>query len=127
MSVLRAAVTWGALAGWAACVWLVSSRSDPRSDVPLPWDVPDKLAHAAEFAVGGYLARAAFSTVRMAASPALAAVLACAAWGFVDEVHQGFVPGRTTDPWDLAADVTGAALGVLVHALVRGRAAGPTP
>jgi VanZ family protein len=127
MTAFRRAASWTALAVWAACVWAVSSRSDPHRDIPLPFDVPDKVAHGAEFAVGGLLARDAFSSVRRLRSPALAAVIACAIWGFADEIHQGFVPGRTTDPRDLAADVTGAALGVLVHASLARRTPAPAP
>lgn len=116
---VRRALAWSAFCAWAAVVWLVSSRSRPGTDLGVDWEVPDKAAHAVEFAVGGYLARAAVATIRGAASaPAL---VACAAWGFVDEVHQGFVPGRETDPWDLAADVAGAAMGVGVHAWTRRR------
>lgn len=118
MTAARRLVAWTAFLAWAAVVWLLSSRSDPKGELALPWEIPDKLAHGIEFAVGGALGREAFSGLR---SPFLAALLACAAWGFLDEVHQGFVPGRETDPGDLAADVTGAALGAWFHHLVRGR------
>jgi VanZ family protein len=111
---------WAAFLAWAALVWFLSSRSDPKSDLHFPWDLPDKVSHGIEFAAGGFLAREALAPGR---SPFLAAILACALWGFADEVHQGFVPGRTTDPWDLAADVTGAALGACLHFVARDTAA----
>jgi VanZ family protein len=117
----RRAVAWAAFLGWAALVWFVSSRSDPAGDLAFPWEIPDKVLHAAEFAVGGFLAREACLGSR---SPFLAGLVLCAFWGFVDEVHQGYVPGRETDPGDLAADVTGAALGALFHRIARERAAG---
>lgn len=109
---VRDGVAWGLFAAWAAGVWWLSSRTDPGEDLDV--DVPDKVAHGLEFAVGGFLARRAFSSVR--ASAAAPALLTCAAWGAVDECHQGHVPGRETDPWDLVADVTGAAAGVAVQA-----------
>ena len=31
-------------------------------------------------------------------------------YGILDEVHQGFVPGRTVDSWDVAADALGGML-----------------
>jgi VanZ family protein len=105
-------VRWGAFAVWAATVWLLSSRSDPKRDLHWPWEVPDKLVHGLVFAVGGALACAAFRTGTVR-SPALAAILCCAVWGFVDEIHQGFVPGRSTEVGDLLADVTGATAGAL--------------
>lgn len=125
MSGVGRAVRWALFLAWAAAVWNLSARSDPKSDLSFPWEIPDKVAHAAEYAVGGFLARAAFASVgaRRAWS---AAVVACALWGMVDEIHQGFVPGRATDPFDLVADVTGAALGAAVHAELRRRGAPAT-
>jgi VanZ family protein len=35
-------------------------------------------------------------------------------YGFSDEFHQYFVPGRHADPWDLLCDALGAGLGLLV-------------
>ena len=107
------ALRWTAFALWAAAVWALSSRSDPKSDLHFPWEIPDKLVHGAVFAVGGALACAAWRRTA-ARSPALAAIVCCAVWGFVDEIHQGFVPGRATEVGDLVADVTGASLGALV-------------
>lgn len=117
MTRLRIALTWGTFLLWAVAVWLVSARSDPRSDFHWTWEIPDKVEHGIEYAVGGFLGHAAFSSLSMRASPVLAALVTCAAWGAVDEIHQGFVPGRMTDPWDLVADVIGVAAGVAVHTL----------
>jgi VanZ family protein len=41
-------------------------------------------------------------------------VVAIAAFAAVDEWHQEFVPGRAADPIDWAADVVGAAAGLIV-------------
>lgn len=122
MTRLRAALSWAGFLLWAAAVWALSSRSDPQADLHWTWEIPDKVEHGIEYAAGGFLAHAAFSSVAGAAavarrSPALAALVTCAAWGAVDEIHQGFVPGRTTDPRDLVADVIGVAAGILVHTL----------
>lgn len=119
---------WTAFAAWAAAVWWLSSRSHPTADLHWPWQTPDKVAHGVTYAAGGCLAYAAL--VRrpepqfqngFRVSPFLAAVLLCAVWGFTDEIHQGFVPGRSTDPADLAADVVGAALGAGVGTILMRR------
>ena len=124
MTALRRAVSWTLFVLWAAAVWTVSSRSDPASDLDWAWAVPDKVAHGVEFAIGGFLGRAAFLTIPIRTSPSAAALLACSLWGFADEIHQGFVPSRVTDPWDLAADVTGVAIGVAIHVLIARSARG---
>lgn len=69
----------------------------------------------AEFALLGMLAANALATVRPEASRwdlGQGALALAALWGWIDELHQTVVPGRTTDPFDLAADVLGAALGI---------------
>ncbi len=110
-------------AGWAAAVWWLSSQTDPGDSLGLRLRIPDKLAHGIEFAVGGFLARGALRPpgVRW---PFALAVVACGVWGVVDEWHQGFVPGRDSNGMDVVADVVGAALGSLVHALPRRQRAG---
>jgi VanZ family protein len=41
-------------------------------------------------------------------------------YGITDEFHQSFIPGRTADALDVAADVAGGLLGTwLMYALVR--------
>ena len=42
------------------------------------------------------------------------AVLISGLWGWIDEIHQFWVPGRNTDPTDLLADVIGAAVGAWI-------------
>jgi len=37
-----------------------------------------------------------------------------ALWGALDEAHQAWLPGRTMDSADLAADVSGATVGVFL-------------
>lgn len=117
----RTGAAWGAFALWAAAVWTLSSLPDPAKSLDLTWSVPDKAAHFAEFAVGGFLARAALlRSVRP--GPWAAAVVLCSVWAFADEVHQAFVPGRSMDAADLLADVLGASAGAGLHAwIARGR------
>jgi VanZ family protein len=93
----------------AACIVAASSLSMPEMPVGL-WNA-DKLVH---FAVFGLLATA---TVRV---PALArrawlAVLLVSLFGAADEVHQGFTPGRSPDPYDWLADTLGALVAVAAY------------
>jgi len=69
----------------------------------------------AEYALLGMLAANALVAVRPEASRwdlGQGALALTALWGWIDELHQFGVPGRSTDPFDLAADVLGAALGI---------------
>lgn len=85
--------------------------SSSSSDVSIPGRVSDKAVHAAIYAllsglivwalVDGHWRRVTLRVV-------VAAVVACLAYGWSDEVHQLFVPGRMYEWLDLAADTTGA-------------------
>lgn len=94
---------------WAAGIWLVSSTPDDGSSwLDLPWLAPltslpllDKLVHAGLFGVLAAL-------LLFARAAPWAAVAIASSLGVLDEIHQGFVPGRMADPWDLLADVVGA-------------------
>ena len=89
----------------------------------------DKLVHSLEYAVlGVFVAHASARTwprhhvLRLFAFSALATF----AWGVLDEIHQAFVPSRSADILDLAADTLGALLGPVPRLLRHARRAGPT-
>jgi VanZ family protein len=89
---------------WAVGIFLASSI--PGSGIPRNVVFAhDKLLHALVFAG---LGACAWHALRRPVPAWLIAV----GWGGLDELHQKFVPGRMSDPWDLAADAAGAALGV---------------
>ena len=95
--------------------FLLSSRSRLPSLLPA-FPAADKVLHAAWFFVLCLLAYRAGregegGTRRRTAA---AVLLGAFAWGVGDEFHQSFVPGREVEALDLAADVVGAALAVLV-------------
>ena len=90
---------------WAALIFAGSSV--PGSDLPGGIDPYTTLMHAAEYSVLGFLA---LPCVR-GRNPLLLAVAACALWGFSDEFHQLFVPGRTCSVRDAIVDVAGSAAG----------------
>ncbi|MFQ5720617.1 MAG: VanZ family protein [Acidobacteriota bacterium] len=110
---MRAVVLWGPVVLVAGAVAALSHMSRP----PHPTNVPDWGLHALEFAVLGFtLARAACGGLghRIGWYVAIFSISVASAYGAVDEVHQSFVPERDSSLQDVAADVAGATLGVLL-------------
>lgn len=89
------------------------------SHVPaLPSGVTDKDAHALLYAGLGLLIVRALTGAgarRVTWWLAVTAVLAATLYGLSDETHQLFVPLRTFDLKDLAADAAGASLGTAAY------------
>lgn len=102
---------------WAALIYFGSSFSSLGS---MPSFLPphaDKIAHFFEFAVLALLtARALYhaDAGRFRASCAIAAALV-ALYGASDELHQLFVPGRSSDIFDWMTDIAGAVAGSLAY------------
>lgn len=101
-------VYWLPAAAWAATIFVLSSQ--PWLPGP-PGGLTDKHGHALAF---GTLALACLYGLtrgvwrRVTWSTAILAALLAVAYGASDEWHQSFVPGRTADVADLAADAVGA-------------------
>jgi VanZ family protein len=108
---------WGPPLLWAAAIFSVSSRSAlPRLPSVLDWD---KLQHSAAYAVGGLLIARALGGGRDGRGALLAVVLG-SLYGASDEIHQLFVPNRSSDPVDWIADTLGVLAGVgLWHLYLR--------
>jgi VanZ family protein len=110
------------LAGVVA-IWLVSSMERPPVPEPLVFWNSDKLLHMLAYAL---LAALALFGVRslgslgslgsigsLALSPPRISAVAfamSALYGCIDELHQRFVPGRSSSWLDILADTMGAAL-----------------
>jgi len=100
--------------GYMVLIFALSSQAR----VSVPEGVPDAALHVPEFLLlGALLARAFARSSRGGLVGLTRAFLLAAIYGAVDEIHQAFVPGRAASLADVAADVTGAALGVLGFAL----------
>jgi VanZ family protein len=114
---------WGPVIAYAAVIFVLSSISHLPA---LPGPVTDKWAHSTAYSGLGLVMLRAIVRGRWHATAwghALAAVLLATAYGATDEFHQRFVPGRTADLRDLAADASGAFAAVLVvYAMARVRA-----
>jgi VanZ family protein len=101
--------------------------------VPVVSGIPnfDKIVHFTLYAVEAWLL---YRCVRWPGEPrfslarAIAIVGAMAVWGVADETHQKWIPGRSMEGGDVAADVAGAAAGALAASGVsRRRGAGADP
>lgn len=97
----------------AGAIFFVSGLSRPPGP-PLVHGL-DKVVHFGVYAVLGLLvARALAAYGLRPGRAALWAVLLSALYAVSDEVHQGYVPGRSRDPRDWVADLLGAALAVRI-------------
>ena len=116
----RPVPAWGSFIIWAGAIWLGSSLSiGPESPIFNILKVGiDKLAHFIEFGILSALAaNALLSGQRFAADGESGrrvwqlAVVLTALWAVLDEIHQLWVPSRSTDPLDAVADILGGMVG----------------
>jgi VanZ family protein len=93
-----------------AVIFYLSSLQDPLP--ALTARVWDKSLHLVEYGGLGALLLLALRASAVAPRRAvLGAVAAASLYGATDELHQAFVPGRTCDARDWAADSVGGAAG----------------
>lgn len=96
-------------------IFFVSSRPYLQSPGP-NFKLKDKLAHAIEYTILGALL---FGSIRWRVSRSrlttfLFLLAIGVSVGALDEMFQGYIPGRRTDITDWLADALGVATGVLV-------------
>ncbi len=120
---MRRGLRWVPAVLWAGLLlWL---GEQPGDKIPGGWWVSryglDKVAHAAAYAVLGFLTARATGSSRV--RPALlAAAVAAAAVGAFDEWNQQWSTGRFSEALDWAADLAGGLLGGLASACLQKRA-----
>ena len=87
----------------------------------------DKVLHFSIYTVFSYLLTRQFSDIVTRWRAAAIAVVFAMVFGAVDEWHQRFIPGRSTEFADWRADTIGAFVGALVcAATLRRRTPQPT-
>ncbi|MBX3423839.1 MAG: VanZ family protein [Pirellulaceae bacterium] len=104
-----------------AAYWLLLFAGTHLPSASLPvLRMSDKLLHMGAFAGLAFLVAWAIPT-RPGGHLTRAGVtfLIAGGYGCVDELTQKFIPGRHCCPYDLAADVVGAACGVVLYLAVR--------
>jgi VanZ family protein len=110
---------WGPVVLQMAIIFGASSLSNPGA---LPGGLSDKAGHFAGYLILSVLLVRALARGRASGATwrvLLVAVLGAALYGVSDELHQRFVPGRTPDVLDVAADSLGAAAGALLALILR--------
>lgn len=110
---------------YAAAIIAVSSI--PNLHIRKLPDLPfDKIAHVAEYAVFAILVYRSISDLRpgQAATAGWISLALLCLFAALDEVHQQYIPGRNMDRYDLAADVLGGTLALLVLVRAKKRQAG---
>ena len=110
-------IAWGLLVFWAGAIWYGSTISLGAVS-PFRLFGVDKVGHAGEYAVLGMLAANALLTLSGGIyrwDAWQGAVAISGLWGWIDEIHQYWVPGRSTDPTDLIADLLGAGIGAWLY------------
>ena len=111
--------------GWGILLLILTSWPKPPN-LPFVTETRDldKLFHGVLYAVEAFLlyravrwpGKAGFSAGRV-----LTIVGAMAVWAVADEVHQGWIPGRSVEGRDVIADVGGAAAGAVLGTVRRRR------
>ncbi|MDI6825622.1 MAG: VanZ family protein [Candidatus Aenigmarchaeota archaeon] len=74
----------------------------------------DKIEHAIEYSILGFLALGCF-TNRSKLKIVIFVIIICFLYGFLDEIHQYFVPGREFSVFDVLANSIGSLLGVSIN------------
>jgi VanZ family protein len=98
---------------WAAFILILTSI--PGSHLPaLPSRNFDKVVHLAIYGVLGWLAMRAWASGSRLTAAALVVVVLISCFGALDEWHQQFIPQRSMDVRDWAADTAGAMIGALL-------------
>jgi VanZ family protein len=100
---------------WAAIIFVESSI--PGHAFPSMPVGTDKLVHIAIFFILGWLSHRAFthqSSELVSKMSLYLTQVVTILFGFSDEFHQLFVPGRTADMYDMAADSVGGFLFIVV-------------
>ena len=105
----RALRAWSPALLCAAAIFIASSR--PTVKLP-SFGHADKVSHFGAYSVFG--AALAYGGAATGVGP-LPLMVAGSLYGASDEVHQGFVPGRSPDPLDWLADTLGVIAGVLAY------------
>lgn len=110
-SALRRLPPWLPPLAWAGVILAASSIQDLQTTTG-GIEIRDKLAHFGEYFVFGWLVATCFD--RQGWSPGrhfLWTMFFGIGMGLMDELYQGYVPGRERDILDLAADSIGTLAG----------------
>jgi VanZ family protein len=108
----RALLAWLPAVAYMALIWVLSSMPVQVDLEEVPFH--DKGVHFVEYGVLALLLGHALRGNWPPLGPVkvvLSAFALSTLWGYLDELHQAFVPGRDSSLMDLLADALGSTLG----------------
>ena len=110
---------WFPVLLYVTLIFTVSSI--PNLKIPNFPGLSDKLVHATEYGILGFLMVRALRGTTLASSvpAALVTLLFGLGVGLADELYQAYVPGRSSDPLDFAADASGLAVSMILFLILR--------
>ena len=109
------------LVAYCALIFFLSSREADELNAFFLFPGQDKLIHIVEYGIlGVLLLRSLAPWENQVNNPGLCVFLG-SLYGWSDEYHQSFVPGRESDAVDLLADFTGLAMVSLLYLAARGK------
>jgi len=111
---LRAAATWSAPLLLMAVIYGLSDQPNLGTGLGLIDLVGRKLVHMMEFGALSVLWWRALRTTTDEASALRTAAGIALLYAVLDELHQGFVFGRTASVWDVAIDALGVGIACLL-------------
>ncbi len=116
-------VLWfqGPAIAWALAIFIQSSISYLNAP-NLGFDWQDKFYHAIEYAILAFFIRRALiyqPNLGVQRDAEWLTILIASVYAISDEIHQYFVPGRSADLSDVAADIIGSILVVLIYLVAR--------
>ncbi|HEX5437475.1 MAG TPA: VanZ family protein [Gemmatimonadaceae bacterium] len=112
---------WAPPLAWAVFILILTSLPGAMiAGIRAPVGA-DKLVHFTLYGVLGLLAAWPALAARRWARAALIVLLLISAFGALDEFHQRFIAGRSSDVHDWIADTLGAAVGIMAAVRARRR------
>ncbi len=116
--VLIRRILWLIPVCWMSFLYVISDQSGDSIDLPELFPHADKFVHATLYGI--LLVSLAISSPSRLFSKTwlIGCWLFACLYGVSDEYHQSFVPGRSSDVWDILADSVGAcAAALLIYSL----------
>ena len=103
---------------WAGCIFLISSL--PGEDIPCFFYGQEIIFHIVEYMLLAILLNRALKNSGFRDSSdkpkrVLLVILLCLIYAIFDEIHQHFVPGRSSSIVDLLVDSFGIVLGSVIY------------
>lgn len=105
---------WLLVLGWAGVIWTLSSIPELKTGLEQDF-LLRKIAHGFEFAILAILLVRALPQPRHGTVVRyLGALILAIEYAAIDEIHQGFVPGREPSARDVGIDALGVVAGTLI-------------